>query len=82
MADYSSRTVTKTWVEYTLPNPTNWAEISKVMAAIDRVELPKHELRSSDDLVMVEGLDEEIVFRFEIPTPSTPSTPSTPDGAR
>jgi hypothetical protein len=66
MADYTSRTVTKTWREYVLPNPTNWAEISKVMAAIDRVELPKHDLRSSDDLVEVIGLDDEIVFRFVV----------------
>jgi hypothetical protein len=68
MADYTHRTVSKTWVEYVLPNPTNWAEISKVIGVIDRIELPKHGLRSSDDLVQVEGLDEEIVFRFEIPS--------------
>jgi hypothetical protein len=70
MADHTSRTVTKTWREYVLPNPTNWAEVSKVIAAIDRKELPEHGLRSSDDLVEVTGRDDEIVFRFEIKTPA------------
>jgi hypothetical protein len=69
MADYSSRTVTKTWFEYTLPNPTNWVEVRKVVTAITH-NLEARGLSPSDDRVEVIGLDEEIVFRFEIKSTS------------
>ena len=62
MASFSRRERTTTWVEYTLPNPTNWGEVRKVMAVIEN-ELGDRTLW--DDVVQVSGADEEIVFRYE-----------------
>ncbi|MBG0828527.1 hypothetical protein HS041_12185 [Planomonospora sp. ID67723] len=62
MADYSRREVTQTWVEYTLPNPTNWGQINRLISVI------QYELGDRadwDDAVQVVGRDEEIVFRWE-----------------
>lgn len=66
MAVYSRRTVTTTWVEYTLPNPTNWAEFDKAAAAA-RNDLENAGRPIADDSVEVIGRDEEIVLRFEVP---------------
>ncbi len=65
MAVYSRRTLAQTWVEYTLPNPTNWAEFDKAVAAC-RPELEAAGRPISDDVVEVIGRDEKIVLRFEI----------------
>lgn len=62
MAEYSFRDVTIVRREYTLPNPTNWAEINKVVAALEQ-EL--EEEGYSDDRVTVEARDDEIVFWYE-----------------
>lgn len=60
MADYTRREVVTRRIEYVLPNPTNWAEVSKVLTVIN------HETdRVADDFVRVEGRDDEIVFSFE-----------------
>lgn len=65
MAVYSRRTVTTTWVEYTLPNPVNWVEFDKAAAGC-RNELENAGRPIFDDTVEVIGRDEEIVLRFEI----------------
>ena len=62
MADWSSRTVTTTVREYTLPNPTNWAEVRRLLAMISN-ELPEDK-RSWDDVVTVTAGDDEIVFSY------------------
>ncbi|WP_068922173.1 hypothetical protein [Planobispora rosea] len=61
MADYSRRERTQTWVEYTLPNPTNWGQIQGVIAVIQQ-ELGDR--AQWDDAAEVVGHDEEIVFRW------------------
>lgn len=61
MAEFSTREVTTTCREYVLISPTNWAEVSKVLTAVQD-ELPSD---ASDNHVTVTGTDEEIVFSFE-----------------
>lgn len=63
MADFLQRTRHTARVEYVLPNPTNWAEVGKVFAAIqnDLSELP-----TGDDTVTVQATDEEIVFSYPL----------------
>ncbi len=63
MADWTSRIVTTVRKEYTLPSPTNWTEVGKVLAAI-RSDLSAE--RTYDDTVRVEARDDEIVFWFEV----------------
>jgi hypothetical protein len=63
MADWTSCVVTTVRKEYTLPSPTNWAEVGKVMAAI-ATELSGQ--RAGDDTVRVEARDDEIAFWFEV----------------
>ncbi len=62
MASWTRRERTTTWVEYVLPNPTNWAEVGKAIASIT-AELGEERARW-DDVVEVIGGDEEIVFRY------------------
>jgi hypothetical protein len=62
MADWTSRIVTTVTKEYSLPSPTNWAEVSKVLSAIDR-ELPESR-RHGDDTVTVTAHDDEILFTY------------------
>lgn len=62
MASYSRSTVTTTRVVYTLPSPTNWAEISKAMSACQQ-ELGEERARW-DDVVTVEAHDDEIHLWF------------------
>ena len=62
MADYTSRTVTTTRKEYELRSPTNWAEVGKVIAAIEQ-DLSGR--RTYDDDVTVEARDDVIVFSYE-----------------
>jgi hypothetical protein len=64
MADWSHRTVTTTVKEYTLPNPTNWVQVRRLLAMIER-ELPE-ERRGWDDTVTVRAADEEIVFSYQV----------------
>ena len=68
MADFTSRTTTKTWREFVLPNPTNWAEVSKAMTATRQAIVAAGRDAEWDDIVEVSATDEEIVFRFEIPS--------------
>ncbi|OPG13666.1 hypothetical protein [Microbispora sp. GKU 823] len=63
MADYSRRERTKTWVEYALPNPTNWGQVGRVIAVLNQ-ELGEDRARW-DDVVEVLATDEEIIFRYE-----------------
>jgi len=63
VADFSRREVTKTWVEYALPNPTNWGQIGRVIAVLNQ-ELGEDRAQW-DDAVEVLANDEEIIFRYE-----------------
>lgn len=63
MATYSRREVVEKRIEYFLPSPTNWAEVSKVISALNQ-ELGEEESRW-DDAVTVEARDEEIVFWYK-----------------
>ena len=65
MAEYLRREVTPpVRVVYTLPTPSNWTEIAKLMSSI-RAELADGE--TFDDTVTVESDDEELRFWFEKP---------------
>lgn len=63
MAVYWRREVVTTHVEYILPNPVNWAEVGKAIAAINN-ELGEDAARW-DDAAWFEARDDEIVIRFE-----------------
>ena len=63
MADWTSQIVTTVRKEYTLPSPTNWVEVRKVLAAICN-DLSAEQ--TYDDTVRVEARDDEIVFSFEV----------------
>jgi len=58
MGDYTERKEVAYRTVYQLPNPTNWAEVSKVFAAI-RQDFPNNDC---DDSVIVESNGEEILF--------------------
>jgi hypothetical protein len=62
MADYTRGEVTQTRVEFVLPSPTNWHEISKVLSSLDQ-ELP-NDRKQWADTVLVEARDEAIVFCY------------------
>lgn len=62
MADYVKRVKTKVIYEYTLRTPTNWVEISKVLAGIKQ-DSPTS---TSDDAWLVRTTDEEIIFYREV----------------
>lgn len=66
MADYSRREVTKTWVEYSLPNPTVWGELRKLIAVAEK-ELDDR--ARWDDAAQVVATDDEIIVRWEKETP-------------
>jgi hypothetical protein len=63
MAEYTFRDVTTVRREYALPIETNWAEISKVFAAM-RNELGEDRAQY-DDAVRTTVTDNEIVFWYE-----------------
>ena len=65
MADYTRRDETKTRRIYTLPSPTNWTEVSKVLAALQQ-DPDCQKLGEWDDIVKVEAWDDEIRFSFEV----------------
>lgn len=58
MADHTWRDETETRRVYTLQSPTNWAEVSKVFAAIQEA-FPD---ATSDNAVTVHACDDEIRF--------------------
>lgn len=64
MAEFTSRDVTTVRREFVLRRPTNWAEVSKVYAAIEQ-EFKADGRRDSDDAVTVDANDTEIVFWYE-----------------
>lgn len=67
MADYSRRVVyPKPRVEYYLSKPSNWAELSKMEAAVDN-EVRDKEILPTDDTVTVNANDDEILMSFELP---------------
>lgn len=61
MAAWTSRVVITTTKQFVLPSPTNWAEVRKVLAAIDQ-ELSED--RHWDDTVTVTAHDDEIFFTY------------------
>jgi hypothetical protein len=63
MADYTRREEVKRTIVYSLPNPTNWAEVSKVFAVIKQ-EMTEHAARY-DDTVVVTHADDWIEVRFD-----------------
>lgn len=71
MTDWNRRTVYIERVEYYLPNPTDWIEVSKMISAIDD-DLSAQKLPTSDNSVKVRADDEEIVFWWEAVTQVTP----------
>ena len=66
MADWSSRTIVTTTKEYTLPSPTNWAQVRRVLDVIEN-ELPEAQ-RRWEDTVTVAAHDDEIVFTYLVET--------------
>lgn len=67
MAEYTSRLVTTSRMEYTLPSGTTWGEVEKVLAAIQQRTKGIPEA-CYDDFVTVEARDDEIVFSFPMQT--------------
>lgn len=66
MAAVEKRIETKTRAVYTLPSPTNWAEVGKTLAVI-RADMEAAGIDTSwDDIVTVEAADEEIRFSYEV----------------
>lgn len=63
MAEHWRRTRTVKTVEYVLHQPTNWAEVTKVLAALDN-ELPAGR-RSADSTVTVTATETEIIFSYK-----------------
>lgn len=61
MADYTFYDVTSVRREYVLRSPSNWSEVSKVIAALEQ-EITEGD---SDDRVTVEAKGDEIVFWYE-----------------
>jgi hypothetical protein len=70
MPDWNYRTVVTTVKEYTLPNPTNWAQVRQVLDRIER-ELPE-DRRRWDDTVTVTAHDDEILFSYQVETRTEP----------
>jgi hypothetical protein len=66
MADWSFRTVVTTTKQYTLPSPTNWSQVRRVLDVIEN-ELPE-DRRRWDDTVTVSAHDDEIVFTYLVET--------------
>jgi hypothetical protein len=52
---------------YSLKSPTNWVEVSKVLATL-RQDEDRMALGDFDDIVTVEAWDDEIRFSFEVKT--------------
>lgn len=69
MAEFITRTVCTERREYVLKHgygsPTNWAEISKVMAAITADLRAEGRDTTTDDAVLITANDEEIIFYYE-----------------
>lgn len=62
MADYTRNEVTEKRIVYRLRTPTNWTEVSKVLAACQQdLSARTH----YDDLVTVDVGDDEIRFSFD-----------------
>lgn len=72
MADCTWRTIHTARKEYSLPSPTNWAEVGKVFAML-RNELDERKA-AFDDAVTVEARDGEIVFWYEQAAKGDPGT--------
>lgn len=64
MADWERHEETTKRVIYSLPSPTNWAEVAKVVAAI-RSDLGEEKSRW-DDVVTVEAWDDQIRFSYVV----------------
>ena len=65
MAAYETRTKTTVRHEFVLPNPTNWAELSKAVTAIEH-DLKANGMDASyDDVVTVAATEEEIILSWE-----------------
>lgn len=66
MADMTIHDETTTRRFYVLHSPTNWVEVSKVLAVLQQ----DPDLTSdSDDAVLVEAWGDEIRFTFEVEQP-------------
>lgn len=63
MADFQTRTETTTRKIYSLPNPTNLAEVYKL---INSIITDGHLPGTHDNAVTVEADEEEIIFWFEV----------------
>lgn len=63
MADHTHFTIVETRSVYSLPNPTNWTEVSKVLNILYR-DLGGEE--SYDDDVIVSATEEEILFTYKV----------------
>lgn len=72
MTAVSTRTVSKTWYEVVLPNPTWGAELYLALHfAEERYKSTFGREPNSDDALEVRADDDEIVIRFEIPKEKT-----------
>jgi len=65
MADMTQWDETTTRRIYSLKSPTNWVEVSKVLATLSQ-DKDRKALGDFDDIVTVEAWDDEIRFSFEV----------------
>lgn len=65
MADYTKHDQTTTRRIYSLPTPTNWAQVKKVLSALTEDE-DRQRLGGWDHDVRVEAWGDEIRFSFEV----------------
>ena len=65
MADYTKQDQTTTRRIYSLPSPTNWAQVKQVLSALAEDE-DRQRLGGWDSDVRVEAWDDEIRFSFEV----------------
>ena len=66
MADYTIKTEVSKRIVYTLPSPTVWAEVAKVLNAM-KADMEDRGIDTSwDDAAKVEAWDDEIRFSFEV----------------
>jgi len=65
MARYERREVTTVTVEYTLKTPTNWVEVSKLLAGIRQDMIADGIDVDWDNIVTVDVGDDTIIFTYE-----------------
>lgn len=65
MADYTSRIVTESKLQFSVPLPTNWVEVEKMMHAL----AGDYRVGDTDDAVEVTSDGEYLYMSAKVPNP-------------